>query len=271
MSASYRGASGESVAALTDKVEQVTGSGQDAGRVAGELFALALAVRGEGSLRRFLTDGSVPAEAKSGLVVQVFGGKVGPTSLDLVRDAVARRWVSARDLADALEHLSVVAAVRSAGSESGRLADELFGVAQLVKDNPEVRDALSDPARDTRAKEGLIDALLGGKTLPATVALAKQALSGSYRTVSAALADYQRVAADVHGQGVAVVRVARALTDAETRRLNDALARQYDRPVHLNVIVDPSVLGGVRVEIGDDVIDGTVSSRLDDARRKLAG
>jgi F-type H+-transporting ATPase subunit delta len=49
------------------------------------------------------------------------------------------------------------------------------------------------------------------------------------------------------------------------------LARQYDRPVHLNVVVDPDVIGGIRVEIGDDVIDGTVVSRLDDARRRLAG
>jgi F-type H+-transporting ATPase subunit delta len=41
--------------------------------------------------------------------------------------------------------------------------------------------------------------------------------------------------------------------------------------VHPNVVVDPEVIGGVRVEIGDDIIDGTVVSRLDDARRRLAG
>ena len=53
--------------------------------------------------------------------------------------------------------------------------------------------------------------------------------------------------------------------------MSGVLARQYDRPVHLNVVVDPEVIGGIRVEIGDDVIDGTVSSRLDEARRRLAG
>jgi F-type H+-transporting ATPase subunit delta len=57
----------------------------------------------------------------------------------------------------------------------------------------------------------------------------------------------------------------------ELRRLGDSLAQQYGRPVHLNVVVSPEVIGGVRVEIGDDVIDGTVSSRLDEARRKLVG
>ncbi len=67
------------------------------------------------------------------------------------------------------------------------------------------------------------------------------------------------------------MRVARELPDGDLQRLQGALARQYDRPVQLNVVVDPEVVGGVKVEIGDDVIDGTVASRLDDARRRLAG
>ncbi len=41
--------------------------------------------------------------------------------------------------------------------------------------------------------------------------------------------------------------------------------------MHLNLVVDPTIIGGMRVEIGDDVIDGTVSSKLDEARRRLAG
>ena len=86
-----------------------------------------------------------------------------------------------------------------------------------------------------------------------------------------ALTAYQKIAAEVRGEGVATVRVARPLADADRERLADALARTYGRDVHLNVIVDPDVLGGIRVEIGDDVIDGTVSSRLDDAGRRLAG
>ncbi|MEU4418926.1 ATP synthase F1 subunit delta, partial [Nocardia salmonicida] len=182
-----------------------------------------------------------------------------------------QRWTATRDLADVLEHLGVVATVKSAGAESARLSDEIFGVGQLVKDNPDLRDALSDPARSGDDKRGLVRNLLEGKALPATIALAEQAIAGTHRTVGVALAAYQQVAADVHNQGVAEVRVAAPLSDDDQRRLTASLTRQYGRDVHLNVVVDPSVIGGMRVEIGDDIIDGTVSSRLDDARRKLAG
>jgi F-type H+-transporting ATPase subunit delta len=89
--------------------------------------------------------------------------------------------------------------------------------------------------------------------------------------VTAALENYRKVAADAKGEYVATVRVVAPLSDDDRKRLTRALGQQYGREIHVNEIVDPTVLGGIRVEIGDDVIDGTVSSRLDDARRKLVG
>jgi len=267
----FRGASADALVALTGELGAKVTSPSVAATVAGDLFTIASTFRAEGALRRFATDSAIAPQAKQGLVTDLFGGKVDGSSLELLVSAVVRRWVAGRDLADAFEELSVVARVSSVGDEAGRLADELFGFAQAVKDSPELRDALSDPTRSNQDKAGLIAALLGGKALPATIALATQALSGTYRTVNAALAAYQKIAADSHGQGVATVRVAHELSAAEQQRLAAALQRQYGRPVHLNLLVDPSVLGGIRVEIGDDVIDGTVSSRLEDARRRLVG
>ena len=259
----FRGPSADAAAAL---------EGQLAGSTSGEeLFAVAALLRAEPALRRVATDVSLLGPAKAGLLQGVLAGKVGADVVALVSDAVTRRWSATRDLPDALEHLGVIAVVRSAGGDSARLSDELFTIAQLVKDNPGLRDALSDPARSLADKRGLVTGLLSGKALPATVTLAEQALAGSHRTVGVALTEYQSVAAKVHGQGVATVRVAHALSDADRARLTDALSRQYARPVHVNVLVDPEVIGGVRVEIGDDVIDGTVASRLDQAGRKLAG
>lgn len=262
-----RGASADALATLSRELDGAA----DVGSAGADLFSVAAVLRAEPALRRVATDVSVAAEAKAGLVDQIFAGKVGATTLALVKTAVAQRWTTTRDLADVLEHLGVVATVTSAGQDSARLSDELFSVGRLVQENPELRDALSDPARSIEDKRGLLRGLLDGKALPATVALVEQALAGTHRTVSVAISAYQQIAAEVHNQGVAEVRVARALSDADRERLTGALSRQYGRDVHLNVVVDPSVIGGLRVEIGDDVIDGTVVSRLDDARRKLAG
>jgi len=101
--------------------------------------------------------------------------------------------------------------------------------------------------------------------------LSEQALMGRHRSVGVALAEYQRIAAEHRSRVVAIVRSAVALTDAEKERLADVLGRQAGREVHLNVVIDPEVVGGVRVELGDEVIDGTVVGRLEDARRRMAG
>ncbi len=267
----FRGASAEALRVLARELDSGLAGGADAAAVGSSLFTVAQVMRTEPALRRVATDVSVATAAKQGLIAEIFGGLVAPAALSVVSAAVGQRWTATRDLADVVEHLGVVAVVRSAEADSSRLSDELFAFAGVVDDNPSLRDALSDPARSTGDKAALLGELLGGKALPATQSLAEQALTGSYRTVGVALAAYQQVAADVHQQKVATVRVARPLADAERGRLADALSRRYDRDVHLNVIVDPDVIGGIRVEIGDDVIDGTVLNRLDDARRKLAG
>lgn len=268
---SMRGASADAMADLRDELGSVLSGGTDAERVGDDLFSVARLLRSDAGLRRVVTDVSIPADAKQGLVREILAGKADDRSLSLISTAVGHRWTASRDLADALERLGEIAVVRSAGDESERLGDELFTVTQLVNDNPGLRDALSDPARSVDDKSALLGRLLDGKALPATVTLAEQALTGSYRTVSAALTEYQKVAAEVHDESVAQVRSARALSEQEQQRLAEALRRQYGRSIHLNVLVDPHLVGGLRVEIGDDVIDGSVSSRLDDARRRLAG
>jgi F-type H+-transporting ATPase subunit delta len=266
-----RGASAEALAALTAQLNDAIGTAKSAGKLGDELFTVSQLVRGEPSLRRFATDASLPADAKRGMVQQVFKGRVGDTTLELLTEAVGRRWTLSRDLPDVLERLSEIAVVRSAGAKSGNVADQLFELSRIVDGNPQLRDALSDPARSVDDKSALLDSLLAGKVEPAALTLAKQALAGTYRTMTAALATYRVVAAASQGEVVATVRVARALSAADRRKLGGILDAQYDTTVHLNVVIDPEVIGGVRVEIGDQIIDGTVSGRLDDARRRLAG
>lgn len=290
-----RGASAESLAALTDelgpakglvptikewaaKLPGVSGHAEEGdgsldARMADDLFGVADVLRREPSLRRTVTDVSVPAEAKSRLARQVFERALASESMDLVASAVSRRWAASRDLADSLEYLGVVCILRSAEKrgEADALEDELFGFGRIVADNPDLRDALSDPARSTEDKRRLIADLLDGRATTAAIRLAQESVAGTHRTVALAVEAYQKIVAEHRTRLVATVRVARELSEQDAARLANALERQYGRPVHLNVMIDPGVIGGIRVEIGDDVIDGTVSSRLDDARRQLAG
>ncbi|MDQ6687556.1 MAG: F0F1 ATP synthase subunit delta [Actinomycetota bacterium] len=267
------GSSGDSLTKLNQRLVKVLGDDVDGAKVAESLFAASDVLREQVALRRAVTDPSMEGRDKAKLAKAVFGEHLDATATDLTAAAAELRWASSRDLPQALDQLGVVAVVKSAeGNDEGdRLEGELFSFGRAVADNPTLRDALSDPARTVADKQELVRSLLQRKAAKGTVMLAQRAVSGAHLTVSRALEEYVEIAAAARDRLVAEVRVAAPLTDDEKQRLDEVLARQYDRPVHLNMILDPDVIGGVRVEIGDQVIDGTISSRIDEARRQLAG
>ncbi|MFT4084299.1 MAG: F0F1 ATP synthase subunit delta [Nocardioides sp.] len=267
----FRGASAEAVAALTDQlVDQLAGDRSAADKAAGALFSAAQTFRTEPALRRYATDTTVPGEAKAGLATELFTRVDQPAAVAALAEAASRRWTRSTDLPDAVERLSEVAAICSA-SDGERLSAELFELRRVVDHYPDLRDALSDPTRTVGDKAGLLDSLFAGRFQDATLRLAKQALAGSYGTVPAALSSYRRLAGEIHGESVVTVHVAAPLSTDQAERLNGVLSRQYGRAVHADVVVDPTLIGGVRVEAGDEIVDGTIASRLDDARRRLAG
>jgi F-type H+-transporting ATPase subunit delta len=268
-----RGSSADSLARLTESLDQALESGADGEAVGDDLFAAAGVLRGQVALRRAATDPSSPTEAKSGLLRGVFGSHLGSEATDLVAEAGSLRWATGADLVASLERLGVMAVVKSAdkAGEGDRLEDELFSFGRTVADHAELRDALSDPARSVADKQGLIRSLLGDKATSGTVRLAAQSVSGAHLTVARALEEYSRVAADARDRLVALVRVAKPLSDREQERLSAVLARDYGRPVHLNLVVEPGLVGGLQVAIGDQTIDGSISSRIDDAKRRLVG
>ena len=263
-----RGASAEAQAELTSELESSKGDAQKLGE---ELFGVVAVLRGEPAIRRIVTDASIESEAKAALAGNVFGNAIGETALNLVKSAVERRWTASRDLADVIEELGVLAAVRSAGKDGSNISDELFEVRRVVDQTSGLRTALSDPARSAADKSDLLRTLFDGKLLPATMLLVEQAADGTHGAIDAALENFQHTAAHSIGEKIATVYAARELSDDERRRLADALGAQYDSAIHLLVLLDPRVVGGIRVEIGDDVIDGTVASKLEDAQRTVAG
>jgi F-type H+-transporting ATPase subunit delta len=185
--------------------------------------------------------------------------------------AVSERWSRSRDLVNALERCAVIAEATKAEQDGqlDALEDDLFRFSRILAANTDLRDALSDRAAPMKAKRALLDGLVEGKVAPVTKNLFDQLLVGRQRSLAAGLAHYQEITATRRSRLVAMVWVAAPLTDDQKSRLAESLASQYSHEVHLNVVVEKAVLGGVRISIGDDVIDSTIETRLAQAQRRL--
>lgn len=266
------GSSGASLDQLLQELGSAVEAGADGAATGDSLFKALHLLEEQAALRRAITDPTRPAEGKGELARTVFGPHLDAAATDLMSSAARRRWASSRDLLDALEHLGVVAVVKGADrdGQGERLENELFTVGRAVADNADLRTALFDPGRPSSDKQALVAILLEGKALRGTIRLVQESLTERHSRIRQALRDYARIAADARQRTVAFVKAAAPLDEGARRRLADALTRQYGRSVHLNVEVDPAVIGGISVEVGDDLIDGTIASRLDDAGRRLA-
>lgn len=269
----WRGSSAESLSAAVDELDAVLARGADGAAVGADLFAAADLLREQPALRRAATDPRIGGENKADLVRGVFADHLGEAAMDVLAAAVSRRWAAGTDLPDALAHVAVVADVKAvdAAGDGDKLEEELFRFSRVVAEHPELRAALSDPGRTVTDKQGLVRDLVGGRVTSAAQTLCERSVTTTHLTVTSALEDFIEITSATRGRMVARVWSARSMDDAAADRLATELGRIYGQTVHINVIVDPEVLGGLRVEIGDEVIDGTVRTRLDDVRRRLAG
>lgn len=269
------GTTREALRAVRQRLDEVLrGDGTDPTQVADGLFAVSDLLSDQPALRRALADPSRQVEARQGLARAVLGGRVAEPVVEIAVAAAGARWSSARDLVEALDEVGVEA-LADAASRAGAgsdAEDELFRFGRLIASSPQLRAALSDRQLPAERKHEVINALLSGRATDVTVRVVQRAVArGATRNVEALLDHYGRVLAARQQRLVALVRCAVALTGEQRERLAAILARAYGRAVHLNVELDPRVLGGVEVRIGDEVVEGTVAERLAEARRQLVG
>jgi F-type H+-transporting ATPase subunit delta len=268
-----RGASRASLAEARERLSAALEAGADAEQLGSELFAVLRVLDAQPGVRRALSDPSRPAAAKADLVEALLSGKVSPAVLEIVTVVATARWSAPRDQGDALEQLAVLAVV-AAADDAGRLddvEDELFRFSRVVGSYPDLRTALASPFLAAEHKQELVNALLQGKVSPQTLQLATQAaIHPRGRSLDASLEEYARLAAERRERIVAEVHVAIPMTAEQRGRLAAALATAYGHDVHLNVVLDPQIIGGLSVRIGDELIDGSTVSRLAGLRRRFA-
>ena len=236
---------------------------------AGDMFGVVDALESSASLRRAVTDPGAPESARKALVHGVLDGKVSPAVVDLVAEAATMRWAGGRTFASALERQAVRAQLMAAdrAGDLENAEDELFRLARTVEGSPELRDVLGNRSLGLDRREELLGGLLAGRATETTVVLAKRAVRARERTFAHTIEGFVTEAAAHKNRVVATVRVAQPLSAEQLDKLRAALRRQVGREVAVQEVIDPDVLGGVRVELGGEIIEGTVADRLEQARR----
>jgi F-type H+-transporting ATPase subunit delta len=267
------GSSRESLAACQEGLDARR---QEAGfpQLADELFAVAALLDGEGQLRTTLADAGQPASVREGLVRQIFESRVSGLAVDMLLMVTSRRWSSDVDMLTAIEMLADQAAftVAEADGTLDATEEELFLFGRALDSSSALQMALTDPAQSAATKSAIVRDLLSGRSTAATDKVLQYAVGHLHgRRIDAVVDDLCSLAAKQRHRVVAEVRVAAPMEETQELRLADILSRLKGRTVRLNVAVDPAVLGGVHVTIGDEVIDGTVASRMEQARRAVLG
>ena len=261
---------------LNDVLETLPSSADGAGykSLAAELYSAADLLAAQPRLRRTLGDPSTDASSRAELIGSLLTGKLGDPALQLVKAAVSQRWSSAWDLTDALEIIADETLL-AAAEKQGKLddvEDELFRFERILGNSGDLAAALDEAGVPAQRRRALLDSVLSGKVSQITAELLGHAVSsGRKRSVLLAIDDLLEASAARRARSVARVISATELTPEQTSRLGAALSRLYGREINVRTAIDPQVKGGLVVRVGDEVIDGTVSGRLEAARAALAG
>jgi F-type H+-transporting ATPase subunit delta len=151
-----------------------------------------------------------------------------------------------------------------------QVEDELFKVARTFEANDDLRTTLTDEAVPVDRRQGIVEDLLGPRAHPVTTALVSFIIGVGHGKELPAIVDrLVKRAAEARQQAVAEVRTAMPLTEEQKQRLAQALSQRTGKNVDVRVIIDPSVLGGIVAQVGDEVYDGSVRHRLNQLREVL--
>ncbi len=269
-------ASKQALASSNERLLRAAATLDDAGlgELGSDLAGVGSLVTREPSLRRTLSEATTDVEHRAGLMSSLLSGKIGRPAAEIVDFAVRQSWASGRDLADALIRLGRTAMFLRAerAGELDDVEDQLFRFSRILDGAPQLSVILDDPTTPGDARAALVGRLLAGRAHQLTADLLSQlARDPGARSYSHGVGEVVAQAADRKDKIVAVVQSATPLTDEQVSRVSVALARIYGRPVSAHVVVEPALQGGIKIRVGDEVIDGSVAGRLDDLRRRLAG
>lgn len=268
------GSSRQSLAALRVALDNTLKgvSAGDASAISSDLFKALVAIDSSTGLRRALTDSARDSSSKSDLISDLFKKSLGGPALALLANATALRWSAPSGIADAIEQIAVEAEATAAnlGNSLDQVQSEIFTFSKLLIENPDLRTALSERSQSAEAKQSLLKSIFGSKFSASTNSLLAHSVeSRRARSIEKTIAAYSHAVTARRNRVNAHIKSSIALSDGQAKKLADSLTKQIGQPVHLNIEIDPSILGGISIRFGDEVIDGTISNRLAEASRAL--
>jgi F-type H+-transporting ATPase subunit delta len=257
--------------ARLSELDRLLDTQQASPEMAAELFAVADLLAGQAPLRNAMADPTVPDDRRREFADGMFGRRISAAAANVVSAAAGLRWGSPSGLLAAIDRQGVRAlfAHAQAVGTLDNVEDELFRFNRTAIGDSALRQALDDRTAPVPARQQLVRDLLAGRADPDTVELAERAVATATVSFESTTESYLTLAAATRQRAIATVTVARPLTSEQQARLQTAIERQLGRHVNLQVIIDPSVLGGARVKVGDEVIEGTVAGRLAAAEKQL--
>lgn len=255
-------ASKAALAAVSGKVDLAT---------AEQLLAAGRVVGDSAQLRSILTEPDADASNKLAALQAVFGKNLSAQVLDLLGVVVSNRWSKDDDLLAGIEELGLRAAAQSA-PKSVDIEGELFSFAKAVRSDAELELAIGSKLGDAASKVSLVETLLASKVSPQTLVIVRHLVQQPRgRRINALVNGAAAIVADQSGFTIATVATAKPLEKTQLARLQAGLSSTYGHQITINQVIDPDLIGGVRVQIGDDIIDGSVATRLNELRLQLAG
>jgi F-type H+-transporting ATPase subunit delta len=254
-------------------LDQAAGRGPQAvDQVEADLQQFARLLVTQVRLRKALADPGLPPEPKRALLTELGQGRLDQASVELLATLASVQRVPARALPDLLAQLAAMAAFTAAdqAGELERLEAELFFVATMIEQQAPVRSALTNPGLPVANKQALMADLLAGRVGARCASLVDLLVElNEGHGLDTQLKEWAEAAAARRNRVVAEVRSAVELDEARRARLAEVLTRVLGKPVLLQTTVDKAILGSLVVRVGDELFDGSVRSRLEQAREAL--